>query len=206
MALKLILMNYKKIELNAKVMSKETTDSKEERQKFVTKGGETIEGIQKNVSINTKNLTSIEILNKNQVELNKVLVGAKTPEEKIKKPLPKGIVLMMEGLFIFEATIGTGAGKDRNKVVGTEDHLTQAYNKLKKDIEVLESPKEKGLGIDLNFLDALLTNTKNSESKNLIKSLYNDINIYLLGDRKQTIQEKDPLYKESYEYLMSRIA
>jgi LysM repeat protein len=203
-ALKLIIANYKKVQIgggNTTAMQKGYGSNK-----YVTKAGDTIESIQKNVGINKKNLKSIDILNKNLKVLQNTVAKFKTPEEKIKAPLPAGLQLLMEGLFIFEATIGEGGGKERHNVSGTEDHLTQAYRKLKKDIEVLESAKEKGVGIDFNFLDALLTNAKNTESKDLIKSLYNEINRYLVGDRKATIQEKDPLYKESYEYLMPRTA
>ena len=198
-ALKLILANYKKVSL----LSNADTKAIE----YVTKEGDTIEGIQKNLAVNKKRLTSVDILNKNQQKLSKALAGLKTPDEKIKKTLPSGIKLMLEGLFLLEdATIGEGGGKDRHKVGTGEDHLTQAYAKLKKDIEVLESSKEKGIGIDLKFLDAIILNSKNTQSKDLIKFLYSEINRYLIGDKKQTIQEKDPLYKESYEYLMPKTA
>lgn len=202
-ALKLIVANYKKVQIGG--TNPNVSQNMNKTKKYITKEGDTIESIQKNTSINKKNLKSIDILNKNQKVLQNALAKFKTPEEKIKAPLTKGLALILEGLFIFEA-IGEGGGKDRNNVKGGEDHLTQAYTKLKKDIEVLESAKEKGVGIDFNFLEALLTNTKNTESKTLIKSLYNDINKYLVGDRKATIQEKDPLYKESYEYLMPKTA
>ena len=203
-ALKLIIANYKKVQLNG--VNPDGTKKANATRKYITKDGDTIELIQKNTGVNKKNLKSIDILNKNLVVLKNDLAKFKTPDEKIKAPLTAGLELVLEGLFLFEATIGTGAGKDRNKVAGGEDHLTQAYTKLKKDIEVLESAKEKGVGIDFKFLDAIISNSKNTESKNLIKSLYNDINMYLVGDRKATIQEKDPLYKESYEYLMPRTA
>lgn len=203
-ALKLIIVNYKKVQLNG--VNPDGAKKANATRKYITKDGDTIELIQKNTGVNKKNLKSIDILNKNLKVLQNTVAKFKTPDEKIKAPLPAGLELVMEGLFLFEATIGTGAGKDRNKVAGGEDHLTQAYTKLKKDIEVLESAKEKGVGIDFKFLDAIISNSKNTESKNLIKSLYNDINMYLVGDRKATIQEKDPLYKESYEYLMARTA
>lgn len=196
-ALKLILENYKKVE----------PKEKEKYYIYITKEGDTIEGIQKNTTVNKKNLTSIDILNKNKnnQKLIKALAGLKTPEEKIKKPLPKGISLVLEDLFISEeATFGEGGGKERHNVGKAEYHLTQAYIKLKTDIEALESPKYKGIGIDIKFLDELISNSKNTQSKDLIKSLYKIINRYLVGDLKATMQEKDPLYKESYEYLMPR--
>ena len=201
-ALKLIIANYRKVQIGRVNSSDLSLDYKK---KYITKEGDTIELIQKNTEINKKNLKSVDILNKNLRTLQSTVAKFKTPDEKIKAPLPAGLALVMEGL-ILEATIGEGSGKERHKVAGGEDYLTQAYTKLKRDIEVLESTKEKGIGIDFKFLDALVSNAKNTESKNLIKSLYNDINRYLVGDRKATIQEKDPLYKESYEYLMPRTA
>jgi len=97
-----------------------------------------------------------------------------------------------------------GSNIDRNNVTGTEDHLTQAFSKLKKDIEVLISAKEKGISVDNNFINDILTNSKNTKSKDIIKSLYTEINRYLVGDKKATIQERDALYKESIDILSDK--
>lgn len=97
-----------------------------------------------------------------------------------------------------------GANIDRNNVVSTEDHLTQAYSKLKKDIEVLISPKEKGIGVDSVFINDIITKSVDSKNKEIIKDLYKEINRYLIGDKKTTIQEKDPLFKESIEILTDK--
>ena len=97
-----------------------------------------------------------------------------------------------------------GANIDRNNVVGTEDHLTQAYSKLKKDIEVLISPKEKGIGVDSVFINDIITKSVDSKNKEIIKDLYKEINRYLIGDKKVTIQAKDPLFKESIEILTDK--
>ena len=97
-----------------------------------------------------------------------------------------------------------GANIDRNNVTGGEDHLTQAFTKLKKDIEVLISPKEKGISIDAAFVNDLVSKSVNSDTKELIKSLYKEINRYLVGDKKGTIQEKDALYKEGVETLSDK--
>jgi hypothetical protein len=97
-----------------------------------------------------------------------------------------------------------GANIDRNNVVGTEDHLTQAYSKLKKDIEVLISPKEKGIGVDSVFINDIIAKSVDSKNKEIIKDLYKEINRYLIGDKKATIQEKEPLFKESIEILTDK--
>lgn len=97
-----------------------------------------------------------------------------------------------------------GANIDRNNVVSTEDHLTQAYSKLKKDIEVLISPKEKGIGVDSVFINDIIAKSVDSKNKEIIKDLYKEINRYLIGDKKATIQEKEPLFKESIEILTDK--
>ncbi len=84
-------------------------------------------------------------------------------------------------------------------------HASQALVKLQAAIKALVSD-DKGVAIDAEFVKALIDNAKNTESKNLIKSLYNEINVCLKGERKATIQDPDPLYKEGFEYLRPRTA
>jgi hypothetical protein len=97
-----------------------------------------------------------------------------------------------------------GANIDRNNVTSGEDHVTQSFNKLKKAIEVLISPKEKGIAVDVGFINDLVKNSVNSDSKELIKSLYTEINRYLVGDKKATLQDKEALYKEGIEVLSDK--
>lgn len=97
-----------------------------------------------------------------------------------------------------------GANIDRNNVTSGEDHVTQSFNKLKKAIEVLISPKEKGIAVDVAFINDLVKNSVNSDSKELIKSLYTEINRYLVGDKKATLQDKEALYKEGIEVLSDK--
>ena len=97
-----------------------------------------------------------------------------------------------------------GANIDRNNVTSGEDHVTQSFNKLKKAIEVLISPKEKGIAVDVAFINDLVKNSVNSNSKELIKSLYTEINRYLVGDKKATLQDKEALYKEGIEVLSDK--
>ena len=97
-----------------------------------------------------------------------------------------------------------GANIDRNNVTSGEDHVTQSFNKLKKAIEVLISPKEKGIAVDVAFINDLVKKSVNSDSKELIKSLYTEINRYLVGDKKATLQDKEALYKEGIEVLSDK--
>ena len=75
---------------------------------------------------------------------------------------------------------------------------------MKKAIEVLISPKEKGIAVDVAFINDLVKNSVNSNSKELIKSLYTEINRYLVGDKKATLQDKEALYKEGIEVLSDK--
>jgi hypothetical protein len=117
--------------------------------------------------------------------------------------MPAGLVLVMES-FIFEA-LGEGGSPDRANIKGGEDHLTQAFAKLKKAIEVLESPKDKGIGVDVKFLNDITSKSLDSKNKEVIKSLFVEVNRYLIGDKKETLNASTtPLYKESMEIISDK--
>jgi hypothetical protein len=101
--------------------------------------------------------------------------------------------------------IGAGGGKDRNVGTGKEDHLTQAYTKLKKACEVLENPKDKGIGVTFDFLKAITDKSVDEESKVAIKSLYKEILRYLIGDKKATLNAPaDSLFVESVDTIKDK--
>lgn len=196
-ALGLILANYKNVKIvttTNKVSSGKTADT------YTTKAGDTVDKIVANTTVNKKKFTADILRQKNQ----KILAAF----PKNNQTLKPGLVLVMEKSMIFEAVPGTnnqpGGSQDRGNIKGGEDHLTQAFTKLKKDIEVLISSKEKGIGIDVNFIKDITSKAVDSNTKNQIKSLYVEINRYLVGDKKATIQEKDPLYKESLEIISDK--
>jgi hypothetical protein len=182
-ALALILANYKKVNTNASTGATGKT-----KVTYTTKNGDKLGLIQRDPSKNPNNLDSAAIRSKNP----KLSTYAKDDQS-----LPSGMVLLMEAADSF----GTGGSVNRGKTVVGEDHLTQAFNKLKKDIEVLISPREKGIAVDYTLINDIATNSNNTDSKKLIKNLYNEINRYLVGDKKATIQEKDKLYNEGIEIL-----
>jgi len=99
--------------------------------------------------------------------------------------MPAGLELVMES-YILEA-LGDGASPERATVKGGEDHLTQAFTKLKKAIETLESPKDKGIGVDIKFLNEITSKSLDAKNKEIIKSLFTEINRYLVGDKKETL-------------------
>lgn len=183
-ALALILTNYKKVNTGAS-----TGATGKPKITYITKNGDKLNLIQSDNTKNPKKLDIATIRSKNP----KLSTYAKDDQS-----LPSGMVLLMEATV---DTIGTGGAANRGKTVVGEDHLTQAFNKLKKDIEVLISPKEKGIAVDYTLINDIATNSNNTDSKKLIKNLYNEVNRYLVGDKKATIQEKDKLYNEGIEIL-----
>lgn len=186
-ALALILANYTKINTTAS-----TSSTGKPKKTYITKNGDKLNLIQSDMSKNPNKLDIASIRSKNP----KLSGYAKDDQS-----LPSGMVLIMEGTV---DTIGTGGAANRGNTVVGEDHLTQAFNKLKKDIEVLISTKEKGIGVDFKFINDIAANSNNTTNKELIKNLYNEINRYLVGDKKATIQEKDKLYTEGIEILTDK--
>ena len=213
-ALSLVLANYKKFKPKAIISAPEDYF-------YITKGGETIETIQKDVKINKNKLAIEQIWSANAKTLEPYTIKAdKSKMDKNKLQLGKDIKIklaLVKESFIFEegpiqttmvgdkSGIGTGGGKDRNVGTGKEDHLTQAYNKLKKSCEILEDPKDKGIGVTFDFLKAISDKSVDQESKLVIKSLYKEILRYLIGDKKATLNAPaDSLFVESIDTIKDK--
>ena len=194
-ALYYVLKNYKSVNL-LPFNKKEEEDAKKPIP-YITQVGDTLTSIQQNSEVNKKKLSVDDIITKNEPILKPTLAAAtKLNTKKEKITLPKGLKLVLEK---------QGNSVDGNNVYKEEDHLTQAFGKLTKDITSLIDGKDGKLPISAEFIRILLEKHKEGENKTLIMSLYDNINKYLVGNKKQTIQEKDPLYKESYEYLMPKV-
>jgi len=189
-----ILSNYKSVKI-LNVTSKEKSTTKEAEVTYTTLAGDTVEKIQKNPKANPKKLASTDIRTKNTQVLAKYTKDNQT--------MPAGLVLVMESYSLIEA-LG-GGSPDRANVKDGEDHLTQAFTKLKKAIEVLESPKDKGIGVDVKFLNDITSKSLDSKNKEVIKSLFTEVNRYLVGDKKETLNAPTvPLYKESMEIISDK--
>ena len=201
-ALSLVLANYQKVKISAPA-------SKDFKYIYVTKEGDTVEKIQKSPQINKNKLATTEIRAKNTFL---------TKYPKDNQTLAPGLKILLEGFQILEeATFGTTGGSAERgnikagkpsstgeKPTSSEDHLAQAFTKLKKDIEILISAKEKGIGVDSKFLTDITSKSVDSKTKEQVKNLFTEINRYLVGDKKATIQEKDALYKESLEVITDK--
>jgi hypothetical protein len=192
-SLSYILTHYKEVKLMD--VKKDTTTSTT-KFTYTTVAGDTIEKIQKNTKANPKKLALTDIRTKNTQIL------AKYPKDN--QTMPAGLVLVMESYTLLEA-LGDGASPDRANIKGGEDHLTQAFTKLKKTIEILESPKDKGIGVDIKFLNDITSKSLDSKNKEIIKSLFTEVNRYLVGDKKETLNASTtPLYKESMEIISDK--
>ena len=165
-ALALILANYKKVNLGVTTQSKIPNLQKD-----------------KEYMLDDNVVKLVDPTNVGTPEQPKVTVIYRDKVTKTYKPNSKPVVVPAAKLTeltkeaaapIRSNSYGNvrGSNIDRNNVTGTEDHLTQAFSKLKKDIEVLISAKEKGISVDYNFINDILTNSKNTKSKDIIKSLY----------------------------------
>lgn len=195
-SLALVISNYKQVKIESVKKTTADTSTKETGLKYTTVAGDTIEKIQKNIKANPKKLVSTDIRTKNTQVL------AKYPKDN--QTMPAGLVLVMESYGLLEA-IGDGGSPDRANVKGSEDHLTQAFTKLKKAIETLESPKDKGIGVDVKFLNEITSKSLETKNKEIIKSLFTEVNRYLVGDKKATLNAAtDPLYKESIEIISDK--
>jgi hypothetical protein len=215
-SLSILLSNYKKVQIKSnKEVAHKTSLS------YVTKGGETIEGIQKDVNINKSKLTIEQIWAANSKGLQSYLEKAeKLKSDKNKLQLAKGLTLALSVIkesYIFESSpiqktkegspvgIGSGAGVERNVVSSGESHAVQAYVKIKKACEILESPKEKGIGVTTDFINSIVSKSVDENVKKEVKSLFFEINRFLVGDKKETLNSSvDPLFKESVEIISDK--
>lgn len=208
-----MIENLKALSLMVKYYGKVKTGSPAIESKenvYITKGGETIEGIQKDVNINKFKLSLEQIWSLNTKLLQSYIDLAKTKGiDKSKLQLKAGLKINLSKVnesYLFEATFGTGGAADRSNVKSGESHSIQAFSKIKKDLDILISDKEKGpgTGITAQFLDQIVANAKDEENRKVVRQLYSMIKKYLVGEWKSTIQEKDPLFKESIDILKDK--
>ncbi len=226
-SLSLIIANYKKVNVE-KLGS--TKSDKTQVLTYVTKDGDTLEKIASDATVNKKKLKVKDILSKNQMvkqnnQPKKLADFFKAGQEKTKTPLPAGILLKLENNYfydtdlesLFENTIGgtnktgssnpigSGSGTNRSNVSSGESHLSQAFDKIKKSIETLVDPKVKGIGVSTESLQEMINKKMDEKVKDQIIRLYYEIKRYVVGDKKGTLNApKDPLYKESLEFLSDK--
>ena len=88
------------------------------------------------------------------------------------------------------------------KIQSNEKNAISAFTKLKNDIDILQSSKEKGLGIDINFINEILSNNKKDDVKKSLKYVYNNIYLYHIG-KNIGVSEPSKLY-EGIEIILDK--
>jgi len=112
------------------------------------------------------------------------------------------LVEVNERFFLSETKFGVGGSEKRGEIKSGESHLEQAFSKLKSALDTLISSEDKTIGIDSVFIDNISKSTSDPKNKETIYKLYLEIKRYLDGDKKLTLQNREPLYKkESIEIL-----
>ena len=76
-----------------------------------------------------------------------------------------------------------------------QSKIEQAFPKLKTAIDTLVS-KDK-ISVNYELVQKLLSEKETPEGKKTIETLFKEIQSYLVGDKKATLQERDALYKEA---------
>lgn len=68
-----------------------------------------------------------------------------------------------------------------------DDKSKKVLEKLKGVVNILTSPKDKGLAIDVKWIDQILSLKNDEKVQDLVRGLYKTIHAYLLGDKRQTL-------------------
>lgn len=89
-------------------------------------------------------------------------------------------------------------------ITAAEDYLVQAYKNIQKSMNNIVDQKDKGIGVTEQFIDDILQKKLDSPSKDVIKSLYNDIYEHLYGKYSKTLPDFGPLYKESIDIISDK--
>ena len=113
------------------------------------------------------------------------------------QPLKESILSFSE-LILEKDRLGKGANVEINK---DEDYLTQSTNNLRKSIKSLEDEKDKGVAINVRFLEEILGEKMDAETKQPVKDLFKEIYEYLHGNKSKTLPAFGELYKESVDII-----
>lgn len=91
-------------------------------------------------------------------------------------------------------------GKTSKATIGSnETYLVESFKKLKRSIKLLEDSKDKGIAINVEFLDLVLE--EKMKAKETIKNLFSEIYEHMYGKYSKTMTEPDALYKESVKVI-----
>ena len=110
----------------------------------------------------------------------------------------KESILSFSEIILEKDRIGKGANVEINK---DEDYLTQSTNNLRKSIKSLQDEKDKGIAINVKFIDEILEEKMDTGTKQPVKDLFKEIYEYLHGNKSKTLPAFGDLYKESVDVI-----
>jgi len=113
------------------------------------------------------------------------------------EPVKESILYFSE-LILEKDRLGKGANVEINK---DEDYLKQSTNNLRKSIKSLQDEKDKGIAINVKFIDEILEKKMDSGTKQPVKDLFKEIYEYLHGNKSKTLSGFGELYKESVDVI-----
>ena len=113
------------------------------------------------------------------------------------QPLRESILSFSE-IILEKDRLGKGANVEINK---DEDYLTQSTNNLRKSIKSLQDEKDKGISVNVKFIDEILEEKMDTGTKQPIKDLFKEIYEYLHGNKSKTLPSFGALYKESVDVI-----
>lgn len=127
--------------------------------------------------------------------------SSKSPEIAVDKlqlePVSESILSFSE-LILEKDRLGKAANVEIGK---NEDYLTQSTNNLRKSIKSLIDEKDKGISIDIKFIDSILEEKMDPETKQPVKDLFKEIYEYLYGNKSKTLSDLGVLYKENVKTI-----
>jgi hypothetical protein len=128
--------------------------------------------------------------------------GIKSQASKVKSAKMSVVGESIKSFAIFEKEFS----KQPRKVTITaaEDYLAQAYKNIQKSMNNIVDQKDKGIGVTEQFIDDILQKKLDSQSKDIIKSLYSDVYEHLYSKYSKTIADFGPLYKESIDIISDK--
>jgi hypothetical protein len=106
----------------------------------------------------------------------------------------KESILSFSEIILEKDRLGKGANVEINK---DEDYLKQSTNNLRKSIKSLQDEKDKGVSVNVKFIEEILEEKMDAGTKQPIKDLFKEIYEYLYGDKSKTLSGFGALYKES---------
>ena len=110
----------------------------------------------------------------------------------------KESILSFSEIILEKDRLGKGANVEINK---NEDYLAQSTTNLRKSIKSLQDEKDKGIAVNVKFIDEILEKKMDSGTKQPVKDLFKEIYEYLYGNKSKTLSGLGDLYKESVDVI-----